>query len=219
MASWGAGRADITEDDDEDPVAIPDLWRLRELGALTQAATLRHAELGEDAPLALAIRQETQLLHANRERARPPRELAWALALFLYSLEPPAAADDGDGTNVAAARGAALFQAHCEGCHGDPGGSGSPIAAEVAGTDPALANGTSRGTGLYRPAPLHRVADAAPYLHHGVVPTLEDLFDRARLAADYQGGAHGPGPIAGHEFGTELPASERADLIAHLRTR
>ena len=219
MASWGPGRADITEDDDEDPVAIPDLWRLRELGALTQAATLRHAELGEDAPLALAIRQETQLLHANRERARPPRELAWALALFLYSLEPPAAADDGDGTNVAAARGAALFQAHCEGCHGDPGGSGSPIAAEVAGTDPALANGTSRGTGLYRPAPLHRVADAAPYLHHGVVPTLEDLFDRARLAADYQGGAHGPGPIAGHEFGTELPASERADLIAHLRTR
>src|SRR5690606_31786250 len=73
MASWGPGRADITEDDDEDPVAIPDLWRLRELGALTQAATLRHAELGADAPLALAIRQETQLLHANRERARPPR--------------------------------------------------------------------------------------------------------------------------------------------------
>jgi cytochrome c5 len=220
MASWGPGRADITEDDDEDPVAIPDLWRLRELGALTQAATLRHAELGEDAPLALAIRQETQLLHANRERARPPRELAWALALFLYSLEPPdSRSHDADSTNVAAVRGAALFQAHCEGCHGDPGGSGSPISAEVAGTDQALANGTSRGTGLYRPAPLHRVADAAPYLHHGVVPTLEDLFDRARLAADYQGGAHGPGPIAGHEFGTELPASERADLIAHLRTR
>jgi cytochrome c5 len=218
MASWGPGRADITEDDDEDPVAIPDLWRLRELGALTQAATLRHAELGEDAPLALAIRQETQLLHANRERARPPRELAWALALFLYSLEPPPPAAL-DVASAGAVRGAALFQRHCEGCHGDPGGSGSPIAAEAVGTDPALARGTSRGTGLYRPAPLHRVADAAPYLHHGVVATLEDLFDPARLRADYRGGAHGPGPIAGHEFGVELPATERADLIAHLRTR
>lgn len=208
MASWGPGRADITEDDDEDPVAIPDLWRLRELGALTQAATLRHAELGEDAPLALAIRQETQLLHANRERARPPRELAWALALFLYSLEPP---PREDVVSAAAERGAALFQANCEGCHGDPGGSGAPLAAAIVGTDAALANGTSRGTGLYRPAPLHRVGDAAPYLHHGVVATLEDLFDPARL--------HGPGRIAGHEFGLELAAAERADLIAHLRTR
>lgn len=216
MAGWGAGRADITEDDDEDPVAIPDLWRLRELGALTQAATLRHAELGEDAPLALAIRQETQLLHANRERARPPRELAWALAMFLYSLEPP---PREVVTSPAAERGAALFQARCSSCHSDPGGSGEPLPAEAVGTDPALANGTSRGTGLYRPAPLHRVADAAPYLHHGVVATLEDLFDPARLGADYQGGAHGPGRIAGHEFGLDWAAGEREDLLAHLRTR
>lgn len=217
MASWGPGRADITEDDDQDPVAIPDLWRLRELGALTQAATLRHAELGDDAPLALAIRQETQLLHANRERARPPRELAWALTMFLYSLEPPPVA--AMGPDAAAVRGAALFQAHCTGCHSDPGGSGAPIEAALVGTDPALAHGTSRGTGLYRPAPLHRIADAAPYLHHGVVPTLADMFDPARLRPDYRGGAHGPGPIVGHEFGSELAAPERADLIAHLRTR
>lgn len=214
MASWGAGRADITEDDDEDPVAIPDLWRLRELGALTQAATLRHAELGEDAPLALAIRQETQLLHANRERARPPRELAWALTMFLYSLEPP---PHSVAPDPAARRGAALFAAQCAGCHADPGGSGPPLDAAVVGTDPALANGTSRGTGLYRPAPLHRVGDAAPYLHHGVVATLEAMFDPARLRGDYRGGAHGPGPIVGHEFGLDLAADERADLLAHLR--
>ena len=217
MASWGAGRADITEDDDEDPVAIPDLWRLRELGALTQAATLRHAELGEDAPLALAIRQETQLLHANRERARPPRELAWALTMFLYSLEPPPRAAD-PAAEPAARRGALLFAAQCASCHADPGGSGPPLAAAAVGTDPALANGTSRGTGLYRPAPLHRVGEAAPYLHHGVVRTLEDMFDPARLRGDYRGGAHGPGPIVGHEFGLDLPAGERADLLAHLRS-
>jgi mono/diheme cytochrome c family protein len=215
MATWGPGRADITEDDDQDPVAIPDLWRLRELGALTQAATLRHASLGDDAPLALAIRQETQILHANRERTRPPRELAWALAMFLYSLEPPPRATVAD---AAADRGRTIFDRDCAGCHADPGGSGPPVPAADIGTDPALARGASRGTGLYRPAPLTRVADAAPYLHHVVVPDLEDMFSDARLRADYTRGAHGPGAVPGHTHGTELPPAQRADLIAYLRT-
>lgn len=204
MAAWGPGRADITEDDDEDPVAIPDLWHLQSLEALTQAATLRHADLGDDAPLALAIRQETQILHANRERTRPPRELSWALAMFLYSLEPPPPATSSD---PAVARGDAIFRRDCTACHDGPTGSGTPLPAEDIGTDPALARGTSRGTGVYRPAPLLRVADAAPYLHHGVVPTLEAMFDPARLTT-----------LPGHTPGTDLPASDRADLIAYLRT-
>ena len=204
MATWGPGRADITEDDDEDPVAIPDLWQIASLTALTQAATLRHTDLGEDAPLALAIRQETQILHANRERTRPPRELSWALAMFLYSLEtPPRVAS----TDPAVARGDAVFRRDCTACHDGPTGSGEPLPAEAIGTDPALARGSSRGTGVYRPAPLLRVADAAPYLHHGVVPTLESMFDPARLAT-----------IPGHVPGTDLPPNERADLIAYLRT-
>jgi hypothetical protein len=204
MAAWGPGRADITEDDDEDPVAIPDLWRLADLDALTQAGTLRHAELGEDAPLALAIRQETQILHANRERTRPPRALAWALAMFLYSLEPPAKTTTPD---PAVARGDAIFRRDCVACHDGPTGSGAPLPADAIGTDPALAHGTSRGTGVYRPAPLLRVADAAPYLHHGVVASLERLFDPTRLAE-----------VPGHVPGTDLAPSERADLIAYLRT-
>ncbi|MCW5807988.1 MAG: hypothetical protein KIT31_36890, partial [Deltaproteobacteria bacterium] len=69
MKSWGPGRADVTEDDDEDPVAIPDLWGLRSQGWLTSAGTIRH-----DSPLALAIRQETQLIDANHQKIRPPRE-------------------------------------------------------------------------------------------------------------------------------------------------
>ena len=217
MQSWGPGRADITEDDAEDPVAIPDLWQLRDHDALTQAATLRHRSLGDDAPLALAIRQETQILHANRERTRPPRELAWALAMYLYSLEPPPREPTAD--DPALARGRNIFDRDCTGCHSDRDGAGPPIPAADIATDPALALGTSRGTGLYRPAPLTAVAMAAPYLHHGVVPTLEDLFDPARLRDDYTRGAHGPGPIAGHTPGTELPSEARADLIAYLRTR
>src|SRR6185503_21083242 len=83
MRTWGPGRADVTEDDDEDPVAIPDLWGLKHQSFLTQAGTIKHV-----GPTALAIRQETQLLHSNHQKIRPPRELAYALALFLYSLEP-----------------------------------------------------------------------------------------------------------------------------------
>lgn len=216
MATWGPGRADITEDDDEDPVAIPDLWGLRDLAALTQAATLQHAALGDDAPLALAIRQETQILHANGERTRPPRELAWALAMYLYSLAPPAR--PAPLVDAAAQRGRATFRRDCEPCHADPGGSGPPIAAEEVGTDPALARGTSRGTGLYRPAPLLRVAEAAPYLHDGTVATLADMFDAARLDPGFVRGARGPGAIAGHPAGTDLAARERDDLLAYLRT-
>lgn len=204
MARWGPGRADITEDDDEDPVAIVDLWDIESLTALTQAATLHHADLGEDAPLALAIRQETQILHANRERTRPPRALAWALAMFIYSLDPPPRLHSSD---PAVARGDAIFRRDCTACHDGPTGSGAPIPAEDIGTDPALARGTSRGTGVYRPAPLLRVAEAAPYFHHGVVASLEQLFDPARLTK-----------IPGHTPGTDLAPAERADLIAYLRT-
>ena len=63
MRLWGPGRADVTEDDDEDPVAIPDLWGLRHQTHLTQAGTIRH-----EGPSALAIRQETQLLTSNHQK-------------------------------------------------------------------------------------------------------------------------------------------------------
>jgi cytochrome c5 len=218
LASWGPGRADITEDDDADPVAIPDLWRLRSLRALTQAATIVHDRRdGSATPLVLAIRQETQYIHANGERTRPPRELAWALAMFLYSLDAPAIAEDR-GDDARLEQGRAVFEAHCLDCHGDDSRSGAPVSVRRVGTDPALANGTSRGTGLYRPAPLVGVAAAAPYLHDGSVATLDDLFDRARLQPGFARGVHGPGPVPGHTFGTKLPAHDRDALVAWLRT-
>lgn len=211
MASWGPGRADITEDDDEDPVAIPDLWSVRRQTALTQAGTLRHVH-----PAALAIRQETQILHANRERSRPPRELAWALAMYVYSLTPPPRPAPAPSPEID--RGAALFRAECRRCHDDPSGGGEPVPAERVGTDPTLAFGRARGTGLYRPSPLVRVAEAAPYLHHGVVPSLEALLSTERLNPGYDGGTRGPGAIDGHRFGTELPPADRSALVAYLHT-
>lgn len=223
MKRWGAGRADITGDDDEDPVAIPDLWRLLELQVLTQAGTIALTSgsiADEDERRAhdlaiLAIRQETQVIQANGERARPPRELAWALARFVADLEPP------PRSLVAAAgvrEGKASFDRNCRRCHDGPAYSGAPIVAEAIGTDRALADSRARGTGKFRPAPLVAVASAGPYFHDGTVPTLADVLDPVRMSAGYDRGVRRPGPVAGHAFGTELPAGERASLLAYLAT-
>ncbi|HEY5924920.1 MAG TPA: cytochrome c [Kofleriaceae bacterium] len=194
MASWGPGRADVTEDDDEDPVAIPDLWGLRHQRWLTQAGTIRH-----DSPLALAIRQETQLTDSNHARVRPPRELAWALAMFVYSLSPPP-------SNAAPSpRGAELFTKHCARCHANAAFGGNPIAAATIGTDPALATGRGRGTGKYRVPTLLGVRDGAPYLHHGAVSSLAELLSPSRREP-------------GHPAGTGLAPADRDALIAFLQT-
>ncbi len=198
MARWGPGRADITQDDDEDPVAIVDLWGIRSQEYLTQAGTIRHLH-----PAALAIRQETQLLHANEERIRPPRVLAWALAMYVYSLTPPkrsSGSAQGD-TEL----GKTLFDEHCAYCHRDEAYGGLPVSAQSVGTDPTLADGEARGTGLYRPSPLLRVADAAPYFHDGSVETLRDVLNAGRK-------------VPGHRYGVELNAKSKEALLAFLNT-
>lgn len=209
MARWGPGRADITADVTEDPVAIPDLWGLRSQRSLTQAGTIRHAS-----PAALAIRQETQYLHANHQRTRPPRELAFALAMYLYSLAPPAPPP----MDEAAARGAAIFEAACASCHEGDIRGGVLVRAETVGTDPALARGEARGTGMYRTPSLLAVRDAAPYFHDGTVPTLEDVLSPARFDPGYAGNPRGPGPVPGHAYGMALRDFERSDLLAYLRS-
>lgn len=194
MLLWGPGRADVTEDDDEDPVAIPDLWGLRDQRWLTQAGTIRH-----DSPLALAIRQETQLTDSNHARIRPPRELAWALAMYVYSLKPPAR------TSAPQPKGAALFADHCARCHYNAAYGGTTVTAASIGTDPALATGKGRGTGKYRVPGLLDVASGAPYLHHGAVKSLDELLSPTRTEP-------------GHRPGTTLSADDRAALIAFLGT-
>ncbi|MBP6628063.1 MAG: c-type cytochrome [Kofleriaceae bacterium] len=213
MAAWGPGRADVTEDEDEDPVAIPELWALRERRFLTQAGTIRHV-----GPAALAIRQETQLLHAGGERTRPPRELAWALAMYLYSLTPPAPPRHAGGGVTTHARGQALFDQHCADCHRDVGHGGDAIPVARIGTDRALAEGKARGTGRYRTPALLDLAQTAPYLHDGSIGSLDELLAPARLAPDYAAGRLGPGPVRGHEFGTSLEPAERDALRAYLST-
>jgi hypothetical protein len=215
MKTWGPGRADVTEDDDEDPVSIPDLWGLRHQTFLTQAGTIKHI-----GPTALAIRQETQLLHSNHQKIRPPRELAFALAMFLYSLSPPPPPPPATPTAASEevmARGKEIFGKHCKGCHSNEALGGPPVPAERIGTDRAFAMGGARGTGFYRPPALIRVASAAPYFHHGVVPTLEDVLSPERLEASYTRNPFGKGAVVGHTYGTELPKDAKTALLAYLR--
>lgn len=207
MSHWGPGRADVTEDDDEDPVAIPDLWGLRAQRWLTQAGTVRH-----DTPVALAIRQETQLIDSNHSMVRPPRALSWALAMYVYSLSPPARPSRPEPA------GAALFADHCAGCHANAAHGGRPLAVEEIGTDPALATGRGRGTGSYRVPALLGVADGAPYLHDGSIRSLGELLTPDRLRPDHASGLLGPGAVLGHEAGTRLAPAERAALIRYVET-
>lgn len=205
--SWGPGRADVIEDVADTPIAIPDLYGLRHERLLTQAGTLTH-----ESPLALLVRQETQYIQANHHHARPPRELVFALAVFLYAIEPP------PRRAPSSALGARVFERECARCHDNEIGAGDSLApAARVGTDPELAMGHARGTGGYRPAALVRVADAAPYLHDGSVPSLEDLFGRDRFDEGYERGRN-PGPVRGHSYGTTLDDAERAALLAHLES-
>lgn len=206
MKTWGPGRADVTEDDAEDPVAIPDLFGLRAQPALTQAGTILHI-----GPTALAIRQETQLLHSNHQKVRPPRELSWALAMFLYSLKPPPLPP-----GPVNAHGADLFARACRSCHSNSAYGGATVPAGFVGTDRSLADGGARGTGRYRPPALLDVRHAAPYLHHGAVATLDDLFDPRRFDDAYEGPL-GRGAVPGHRWGTDWSAEDRAAIVEYLR--
>ena len=209
MKTWGPGRADVTEDD-EDPVAIPDLWGLAAQSAINQAGTIH----SDGSVVALAIRQETQLLTSNHQRVRPPRELALALALYVRSLQPPERAVVHSAETE---RGARLFAKSCVSCHDNAAYGGTPVAVAEIGTDPALAMGRARGTGTYRPPALLDVRNAAPYLHHGAVSTLEDLLSPARLTDSYVGPL-GPGAVPGHTYGMQLDERDRHALVAFLQT-
>lgn len=133
--------------------------------------------------------------------------------VYVYSLAPPDTAPSPEHP-----RGAALFAAHCSGCHANAARGGRVIPADVIGTDPALATGPGRGTGGYRVPPLVRVRDGAPYLHDGSLGSLDELLSAARLDPEYRAGRLGPGPIPGHRAGTDLSPDERAELIAYLGT-
>lgn len=193
--AWGPGRVDVSADATDNPVAIPDLRPVRYQEHLQRAATVKNDLV------ALAVRTETLIITSLGETVRPPRKLAFALALFLWRL-PAAPRRTPD---EASARGQPLFEERCAGCHQPPRYSGPAVPLGEVGTDPSVGLSAERGTGRYRVPSLHGVGDRTPLLATGAVRDVAELLDPARTAV-------------GHEYGQSLGAAERADLLRFLET-
>jgi mono/diheme cytochrome c family protein len=193
--AWGPGRLDVTDDGSDNPVAIPDLRPVRYQENLQRAATVKNDLI------ALAIRTETLIITSLGETARPPRKLAFALALFLWRLPDAPLRAPGAGS----ARGARIFEARCASCHQPPRYCGPPIALDEIGTDPSVGLSTERGTGTYRVPSLHDVGDRTPLFATGAVRDVTELLDPSRAAA-------------GHDHGLDLESADRADLTLFLDT-
>jgi cytochrome c peroxidase len=166
-------------------------------------------------------------------------EALYAMALYIYSLQPPPNPNPFDDT---ARAGQAVFEREgCVSCHTPPlytnnkltramgfvpaAGVAEPadVLAISVGTDPGLALRTRKGTGYYKVPSLKGAWYRGHYLHDGAVASLEEMFDRGRLSSDHQpGGWRPPGEetraIPGHPFGLNLDPLARRQLIAFLRT-
>jgi mono/diheme cytochrome c family protein len=170
---------------------------------------------------------------------RMPDELLFAMAQYLFSLEPP---PNPNASDPRAAAGRAVFQREgCANCHTPPLYTNNkltlaqgytpppdhPNRADVmpvsVGTDPNLALKTRKGTGFYKVPSLKGVWYRGMFNHDGSVTTLEEWLDPARLRDDFvPSGFRGHNvtsrAVPGHEFGLRLTAADKAVLIAFLKT-
>jgi hypothetical protein len=172
-------------------------------------------------------------------RNRYSDEQLYALALYIYSLQPPPNPNKFDAV---AAHGQRVFEREgCAGCHTPPlytnnkltpaDGFTIPedhrkkydILPVSVGTDTNLTLKTRRGTGYYKVPSLKGLWYRGMFPHDGSCATLEDWFDPRRLKDDYlPTGFKGAGvttrAVKGHEFGLRLSAADKKALLAFLRT-
>jgi hypothetical protein len=226
------------------PFKVPDLIGVRDRKYLDATGLALHR--GIEDLMRYAIVNQTLQLHAwfGDYQPMPPAptlarysdEQLYALAKFLYSLEPPR---NPNGPDDHSRRGKQIFDREsCGGCHTPPlytankltPATGFTVPADhmkrydvmpvSVGTETSVALRSRRGTGYYKIPSLKGVWYRRGFGHGGWCESLEDWFDSARLAEDYvPTGFHlGPGPVKGHEFGLHLAADEKRDLTAFLKT-
>ena len=173
-------------------------------------------------------------------RFRYADEVLYAIGVYLMSLEPPKNPNPPPPDVVV--RGQQVFEREqCGVCHAPPSyttgkltlaqgwtlPSDHPNRDDVmmrsVGTDPGTALMTRKGTGMYKIPTLRGVWYRPLFFHDGSLASLEEVFDPARLDADYE--PNGPRPanltrraVPGHVFGLKLSPDDRAALIAFLRT-
>ena len=236
------------------PVQVPDLIGLKERRYFDRTGRVRHRGIGDLMRYAVMTTGVAGFFRYGHFRPSgdeelpeaPPEQLErysdeqlYALALWLYALEPPANPNPFDEK---AARGKLIFEREeCVRCHEPPLYSNNkltpvdgfevpedhPEAERIipfsVGTDPTLALTTRRGTGLYKVPSLRGLWYRGPLSHDGSVATLEDWFDRRRLEDDYvPTGWIGWGvehrAVPGHKLGLDLEPEEREALLAFLRS-
>jgi hypothetical protein len=236
------------------PAQVPDLIGVKDRKYLDHTGLVRHrsiadlmrysalnqgaddlASYGSFIPAA----RDFRTLPDPATRGRYSDEQLYALALYLYSLQPPANPNRFDSL---AARGQKIFEREgCATCHTSPlytnnkltPAAGFDVPEEhrkkydilpvSVGTDSALALKTRRGTGYYKVPSLKGVWYRGPFEHNGSVATLEDWFDPRRLGGDYvPTGFRGAGAktraVLGHNFGLDPSPNDRKALIAFLNT-
>ena len=231
------------------PPHIPSLIGVQDLKYLDATGLVRHRSIADLMRYAVLNEGLDTLAHfgdfqpsphqtafSGDEGTRYSDEELYALALYIYSLQPPPNPNPLDDR---ALRGRKIFQQQgCAGCHVPPLYTNNkltlaqgfqPPADLVAagdilnvsvGTDPTLALKTRRGTGFYKVPSLRGIWYRNAFGHAGQAETVDEWFDSARLKDDYvpRGFHIGPGPIRGHEFGLKLAADDRQALIAFLKT-
>jgi hypothetical protein len=230
------------------PAKTPDLIGIQDRKYIDHTATHLHRNIGDlmryAALVSFAESAEFgphRVLAPGTTRAslRRSDEALYALALYIYSLKPPANPHPFDASAEAGQR---LFtRERCVTCHTPPlytsnkltlaeGFTPPPdvpgtldILRVSVGTDPGLALATRKGTGYYKVPSLKGVWYRARLLHDGGAAGLEEMFNPDRVKDGYVPGGWLPfgekaRPIRGHVFGLTLTPEERAQLLAFLRT-
>ncbi len=230
------------------PTKTPDLIGIKDRKYIDATAThlnrgigdlMRYAALVSFADTADFGSYHVLLSDTRRVQARLPDEALYALALYIYSLQPPSNPNPFDEKSRA---GQKIFAREgCPGCHTPPLYTSNkltlaqgfippknvPTTLDIlsvsVGTDPGLALRTRKGTGYYKVPSLKGVWYRGHYLHDGSAASLEEMFDPDRLQEMHEpGGWNPPGTktraIKGHEYGLKLKMEERENLLAFLRT-
>ena len=230
------------------PVRIPSLIGIEDIRYLDATGRDRHRSIGDLMRYAIVNYgldviahygdfqpAQTQSLFAE-EGTRFSDEQLYALALYIYSLQPPPNPNPFDDR---ARRGQRIFQQQgCASCHTPPlytnnkltPATGFQVPEDLRATDdimdisvdtdPGLALETRRGTGFYKVPSLRGVWYRNAFGHGGQADTLEEWLDPTRLQQSYvpKGFHLATGPIRGHEFGLGLPPQDKQALIAFLKT-
>lgn len=230
------------------PAKVPDLIGIKDRKYLDATATHLHRGVGDLMRYAALVSYAEGIdfgpyhfLPTGGERlaSRVPDEALYALALYIYSLKPPKNPNPFDDAALAGQR--IFMREGCGGCHTPPLYTNNkitladgftpppdrPASLDVlmisVKTDSGLALKTRKGTGYYKVPSLKGLWYRGHYLHDGSAASLEEMFDPDRLTDSHiRGGWNPPGAalqaIKGHEFALKLTSSERAQLLAFLRT-